>query len=589
MAAENCISDRDLPATDLRRCSGKRQRTSSEPDLPPTTISKLGTDLLVEILIRLPSPRSACQCKIVCKQWGSLICSPHFNRRFVSHHQTMNLDQATMSVDPYELLSVILSFLPPMPCSVRDSLRVLDCNKDLVLCGFWDTDCDDGEQGRSYLVCNPFTKQWIALPLAPKKNTGYVSPASRLVCEPRISNKLDLGDDQAFVYSEYRFRVVCIYQVARPRIAIKLDVFCSESGEWTKEALVCDGHVKVELKSTISCNGELFWRYYDLYSLRRGYEILNNLVAVFNPFRLDMHPTSMDISRFLVNPYYWFISASQGVFHVILQENETIPYRLSVWRLDKDRKSLIKQCEGWVNETTKCGNYEVINGCHRPSLHPHNPEVIFFNPAYSSAKNALFCCDLRRGELEFLAKVEGRPDVFRLQVFQPRVSCWATPIPRYAELRGMYDGTYRFWVQTQSSREARTPSLPSSLNIDEATKSALYKDGMEHGIEEATEIIQHKENGIRETVLRERQQPHFPPDKESDVLEADLKDVGANIAAISKPKELKHSLLCETSAERPPQAPITSVFKRWIPPHIRAVMLMMEDEEKYELRLLENN
>ncbi|CAN0905813.1 hypothetical protein LINGRAHAP2_LOCUS23880, partial [Linum grandiflorum] len=111
----------------------------------------------------------------------------------------------------------------------------------------------------------------------------------------QISNKLDLGDGQSFGFSVYRFRVVCIYQVVQPTYAIKLDVVCSESGEWTKEALVCDQQVKVGIKGVISCNGELFWRYDYKTDRNNGPK---DLVAVFNPFRLDMPPASIDASSF---------------------------------------------------------------------------------------------------------------------------------------------------------------------------------------------------------------------------------------------------------------------------------------------------
>ncbi|CAI0416948.1 unnamed protein product, partial [Linum tenue] len=130
----------------------------------------LGEDLLVEILIRgLPNPRSACRGKLVCKLWSSLISNPRFNRNFVSYHQITNqLNHPPMPSDPYELHLIIRNFLPPMPKQVSDTITVLDCNQDLVLCGFWDVDpYQVRERSRSYLVCNPFTKQWIALPLAP--------------------------------------------------------------------------------------------------------------------------------------------------------------------------------------------------------------------------------------------------------------------------------------------------------------------------------------------------------------------------------------------------------------------------------------
>ncbi|CAI0451262.1 unnamed protein product [Linum tenue] len=223
-------SDSVLPRRILLGRCGKRPRISSEatnpPPPPPTEISKLGDDLLVEILIRLPSPRSACRCKPVCSRWRSLISSPCFNSHFLSHHQRLELPP--MPTNPHELQSIILGVLPPMPDSVGGSLKVLDCFKDLVLCGFWDV--YNRELCRSYLICNPFTKQWIALPLAPRKPEWYFSSASRLVCEPRSSNNLDLGDGQTFVYSEYRFAVVCIYQEISSKVYLKLDVFCS--GVW---------------------------------------------------------------------------------------------------------------------------------------------------------------------------------------------------------------------------------------------------------------------------------------------------------------------------------------------------------------------
>ncbi|CAI0546827.1 unnamed protein product [Linum tenue] len=251
-------------------------------------ISQLGDDLLVQILIRLPDPRPACRCKSVCKRWNSLISTPSFNRRFVHHHRSSN-HHLPLPDDPNELQSTIrrLGFLPR--AYVLNDLRVLDCFKDLVLCGFWDLYNNNDIPGRSYLICNPFTKQWVALPLAPKKRIGYEQAVARLVCEPRNPKKLYLGDNDepAFVYSsEYRFRVVCIYQATTTPLSRNLDVFCSESREWTKYALVCVGHVIINgLKDASSFNGELFWTH------RKIFPRSNCLVVdAFNPFRLDLPP-----------------------------------------------------------------------------------------------------------------------------------------------------------------------------------------------------------------------------------------------------------------------------------------------------------
>ncbi|CAI0421088.1 unnamed protein product [Linum tenue] len=184
MATESCTTVSDL-ALGARfrpaRVCGKR-RLLSEVNPPTPAISKLGDDLLTEILVRgFPNPRSACRSRAVCKQWRSLISDPCFGRRFLSYHQSMNTHPQLLHSTDKE--SALLSFIPwPADCASDieyelTRFAVFDCFKDLLLCGFW---------------------------------------------EP--------GDG-----SEYRFRVVCIYQDVN---SMKLDVFSSESGEWTKEALV---------------------------------------------------------------------------------------------------------------------------------------------------------------------------------------------------------------------------------------------------------------------------------------------------------------------------------------------------------------
>ncbi|CAI0453103.1 unnamed protein product [Linum tenue] len=335
-----------------------------------------------------------------------------------------------------------------MPSRVQSRLRVLDCNKDLVLCGFLDLARLSEESSRAYLVCNPFSKQWVALPLAPRKYAYYDSPAARLVCEPRARIKLDLGDDQSFIYSEHRFRVVCIYQ-ARVENTIKLDVFCSESGEWSKEAFVFDSCDKIGPRSVISCNGELFLKY-----CASRANNMPNLVAGFNPFCLDMPPTSIDVSPFLMEAP-WFISNSQDALHVIALENRTLPVRASVWRLEEDRKSWRKECEGLVNRTSLRRRYDVERCCE-PFLHPDKPELVFFSRVADKSRNALMCCDLGWEEPTLFAKLERQSDAHHLQVFLPRFSCWATPIPSYKQLQGMCGGSS---FCHESSNDAECPSL----------------------------------------------------------------------------------------------------------------------------------
>ncbi|CAI0459289.1 unnamed protein product [Linum tenue] len=179
---------------------------------PPSPITKLRTDdQLVEILIRLPTPRTVCLCKAVCKRWNSLIFSPYFNRRFISHYQTIkDGPPLLLRSDDHPKTSAVLSFLP-VPYQGRGRFAVLDSFKDLLFGGFVDRIYVDNELGRSYLVCNPITKQWVALPLAPEKEgahgRAYIKYVhARLVCQSRYNCNLQLGDGQVFVHSEYRFR-----------------------------------------------------------------------------------------------------------------------------------------------------------------------------------------------------------------------------------------------------------------------------------------------------------------------------------------------------------------------------------------------
>ncbi|CAI0421033.1 unnamed protein product [Linum tenue] len=192
MATENCTAASDL-ALGARfrpaRVCGKR-RLRSEVNPPTPAISKLGDDLLTEILVRgFPDPRSACRSRAVCKQWRSLISDPCFGRRFLSYHQSMNKHPPPKLLHSTDTKSVSLSFIPwPADCASNirlelASFAVFDCFKDLLLCGFGELGYrhTSAELGRTYLLCNPFTKQWMALPLAPDRPVGHSGLRAR--CE----------------------------------------------------------------------------------------------------------------------------------------------------------------------------------------------------------------------------------------------------------------------------------------------------------------------------------------------------------------------------------------------------------------------
>ncbi|CAI0448058.1 unnamed protein product [Linum tenue] len=440
----------------------KKRRVRPQANPP---ISKLGDDALIEILIRLPNPRYACRCKCVCKRWRSLMSSPAFNRGFASHFQGTTIMKKLPPIpsnDPMKRKSsIIMSFLPQHPLDNRSELKVLDCFKDLLLCGFWDFMTTHTEMVRTFLVCNPFTEQWLALPVAPDKPKGCRWTVSRLVCEPRISCDLDLGPEGGgiAVYSEYRFRVLTIYQDMR---SIKLDMFCSESGEWTKEALILDGYRLLKGKNVWSCNGELFW------SCVEDDQVGDPLLASVNAFCLDM-PIDIYACPLFEKTKQWDLSISQGALHVIVREIQT--EMVSVWRREEDGRSWMMQCEGSLKTGTSSSMsyfdlkyYTILN------THPERPEVVYFKyqPPYIN-DGATLSYDLKRGELEYVG-------VLRLYtphwtVFQPRVSCWPTPIPRYKELRGIYDG-HMSWFRVPSNNN----NSPNTARQSKRKRSTRKQD-----------------------------------------------------------------------------------------------------------------
>ncbi|CAI0423327.1 unnamed protein product [Linum tenue] len=462
-------SDWDLPLSSLLPPSALRKRRrrlcpEGNPSPPPLNLfGKLIDDLLVEILIRLPNPRSSCRCKAVCKRWRSLISDPSFDRRFIPHHRS-RYRPAALFVPAHDPLS-ILSFLP-VPDGARPRLRAFDCFKDLLLCGFENY---FGELGRSYLVCNPFTKQWIALPLAPTEpEDGYERSVVVLACQPRCTIRISsnynlvqqLGDEPepaaaAFIYSEYRFRVVRHSSIGMDLIQ---DVFCSESGEWTR--IFMRNSFERPWTNVVWWNGLLFRMNLDPSSLH------SELVAD-DPFRLDILATKvLTVPSKLWNPLCngsGNISVSQGALHIVLLQVEGVRYgsrnALSVWRLEKDddeRYLWSKIYEMALKRTSSlCGQFELEN-CFVLDLHPEKPEMVFFR----YLEDRIFSFNLRtgKGKPEFFSGVTLKCFKPTWRALQPRVSCWPTPIPGYENLRGAYNGSYDCWVQ-----KSTTTTPPSTI------------------------------------------------------------------------------------------------------------------------------
>ncbi|CAI0383576.1 unnamed protein product [Linum tenue] len=107
-----------------------------------------------------------------------------------------------------------------------------------------------------------------------------------------------------------------------------------------------------------------------------------------------------------------------------------------------------------LKTTSSRVNYEV-NAWRVLDLHPGNPEIVFLRHCSHEDVNIL-TFDLRSQELRFFDEPQ-----CSWSIFQPKIFCWPTPIPRYEKLQGLYGGSHNCWVQ-RSSKATTTPS-PVSL------------------------------------------------------------------------------------------------------------------------------
>ncbi|CAN0892643.1 hypothetical protein LINGRAHAP2_LOCUS17671 [Linum grandiflorum] len=192
---------------------------------------------------------------------------------------------------------------------------------------------------------------------------------------------------------------------------MSLEVFCSESGEWTQ--WMVENSIKMPSTNVVWWNEQLFWMHYDA-SSRCSEALVLEVQGVDDGLRNALS--------------VWRVEVEDGQ-HLWIQRYEilltTTPSPTSSSRL-------------W-------GEYE-LDKCSVLCLHPENPEVVFFK--YLDDCVFSFNSSLGAGEPELLSAVRLNPYEPNWRALQPRASFWPTRIPRYDDLRGMYDGSYECWVQT---------------------------------------------------------------------------------------------------------------------------------------------
>ncbi|XP_050231788.1 F-box protein At5g07610-like [Mercurialis annua] len=185
----------------------------------------VGDDLLCEILMRIPY-KSAFVCKTICKRWLLLISDPYFIARSVAFH---HLRQEQQCDDDQPALS--LEFLPLYRRKKGPIIVVGSCN-GLLLCiyGFnlhRASSLASSSSRFASFVCNPFTRQWAAIPGPPR-----VPSCMGFICDPYFEM-----NEQMCINSSCKFKVVAVPRFntqTGDTTEFHVDVFSSETGKWAK-------------------------------------------------------------------------------------------------------------------------------------------------------------------------------------------------------------------------------------------------------------------------------------------------------------------------------------------------------------------
>ncbi|KAK0576726.1 hypothetical protein LWI29_022412 [Acer saccharum] len=194
------------------------------------SIADFPEDLLVKIFDLLQSQSDVVRCKAVCKRWFSLISSPHFIHHSIHrhHHNNQIRSSFTFLVQPPHHRHKTTLFNTNFESKSKQQTHVVVVAyfNDLILC------CETLFYQSVYYLCNPLTNQLFSLPPPPRRSRRDEEIKVGLICYPSPCNQTR----QCFstTNAEYTFKVVRIPRFVGSRKSFHVEIFCSETGEWSK-------------------------------------------------------------------------------------------------------------------------------------------------------------------------------------------------------------------------------------------------------------------------------------------------------------------------------------------------------------------
>ncbi|KAL6288688.1 hypothetical protein ACE6H2_006198 [Prunus campanulata] len=422
--------------------SRREMMTSNIDDLPEL--------LLAEIICRLSSNKLVFQCKCVSKRWCELISSPYFVCYFVRLQRELQkpilstlvaaktgtntgtffpiLGTTSISRDREEEEKEEERLCPPppslslqLPIISGAALYVVGACNDLLLC------CPTDIHQRYYYICNPYTKQWVALP--PTRRV-LESVAVGFICDPY------------YTYSDSSSSTSSLSKK-------KAD---NDNGEWreSKNPVVCLSEFVAALPTGVAYNGKLYWPCYNS---------SNTYVFELDPFSISISSSSnniiVDKCRLSRGPFdptpFPALFACRRCLRLFPQIQRGPS--LNVWELeeDEDQELVVAETEAKASDDNLMMKWRLVveNDYSDDDLcssevneddffprstallgfHPNNEDIIYFR----NIQGAIIMFNVVERTVEFVLEIPGMDGyLFIAAVTYPFIlPWWPTPVPRF--------------------------------------------------------------------------------------------------------------------------------------------------------------
>ncbi|CAL1363170.1 unnamed protein product [Linum trigynum] len=391
--------------------------------------------LLLEVFGCLPLT-DAFRCRSVCKLWLSCLRDdPYFIGQYILRrireqplneedqgrtHVQCNVSEMLVLTPTWNLppgFSFSLDFLPVYAGLDRDHKTLKQVvegfSNGLLLCS------PNVYSRRLYYICNPLTKQWLALPRSPRFDHPYFLVA--FFCDPFYSQ----GDNGLITLNHrFRFKVVRLlngWGIKEGEILVEM--FSSQKGCWTTSKLILPESVLPEhyLRSVVPCNGKL-------YCLIEPCDTF-----VYDPdkneFLQDCIPPPLNLT-YIQNDLERTLEALTGfsLCRGSLWIGQCFPWHLRIFELVDGGWRMRHDVD--VSELDSCLRVKDM-------LFPYSEPIVFrtMHPldsmlAYFSVENVILECDFRAKRLNLVSECEhegNRRDC--LNVSPVVLPLWPTPLP----------------------------------------------------------------------------------------------------------------------------------------------------------------